>query len=185
VKSAKRFRLWCYLTVAILALGASSGCGEHKSVAPAADAKSPNSYFAIKLGDQTVQLQIAALPDEQMHGLMFRRDLGADQGMIFVFPRGQRQAFYMRNTPTPLDIGYFDGDGVLKEIYPMYPFDETSITSRSDRIQFCVEMNQGWYQKAGVKPGAKLDMQALVAALKARGIDPIEYGLRRFVDEKR
>ncbi|PTY05004.1 hypothetical protein DB347_18755 [Opitutaceae bacterium EW11] len=120
-----------------------------------------------------------------MLGLMHRRDLKPDDGMVFVFPRPQRMSFYMRNTPTPLSIGYFDSEGVLKEVYPMYPFDETTVNSRSDRIQFCVEMNQGWYEKNGVRTGDKLDVKALAAALKARGQDPVEYGLRKWVAEEK
>jgi uncharacterized protein len=99
--------------------------------------------------------------------------------MVFVFPAPQRMGFYMRNTPTPLTIGYFDADGVLREKYDMHPFDETTVSSRSDRIQFCVEMNQGWYDRNGIKPGAQLDLKALMAAMKARGVDPVEYGMNR------
>ncbi len=110
-------------------------------------------------------------------GLMHRRDLKPDQGMIFIYQRPDRMSFYMRNTPTPLDIGFFTADGVLREKYPMHPFDETSVTSRSDRIQFSVEMNQGWYDRNGVRPGAQLDLKAVAEALAARGLDPKDYGL--------
>ena len=40
-----------------------------------------------------------------------------------------------------------------------------------------MEMNQGWFEFNGVKPGAKLDLKALAAALKARGFAPRDYGL--------
>jgi len=59
----------------------------------------------------------------------------------------------------------------------MYPFDETSVPSRSTEIQFALEMNQGWYRDNQVKPGAKLDLVALTAALKERGFDPRRFGL--------
>jgi uncharacterized membrane protein (UPF0127 family) len=98
--------------------------------------------------------------------------------MVFVFTRPQPQGFWMRNTPLPLDIGYFDGQGVLREIYPMYPHDERTVMSRSREIQFCLEMNQGWFKDRGVKPGAQLDLKALAEALRARGLKPEAAGLK-------
>lgn len=176
MKSAKQFRFWCYLSIAVLTCGAISGCDGGKS-AVSTEVKPASTYFPIKLGSETVRLQIAALQNEMMTGLMYRRDLQPDQGMIFIYPKPDRMSFYMRNTPTPLDIGYFTSDGVLREKYAMYAFDETTVPSKSNRIQFSVEMNQGWYDQHGVKPGAQLDVKAVVAALQARGLDPKNYGL--------
>jgi uncharacterized membrane protein (UPF0127 family) len=83
----------------------------------------------------------------------------------------------MRNTHVPLDIGYFSPDGELKEVYAMHPLDENSTPSRSRGLQFAVEMNQGWYRANGVAPGAKLDLAAVAAALKARGFEPSRAGI--------
>ena len=160
----------------LFALGLLTACGG-KAEADAAP-KTVNDYFPIKIGDQVVQLQIAALPAEQERGLMFRQALGRDEGMLFVFTRAQPMAFWMRNTLVPLDIGYIDSQGVLREIYPMYPRDERSVASRSRELQFALEVNQGWFKERGVKPGAQLDLKAVAAALKARGLDPHAAGLR-------
>jgi len=122
-------------------------------------------------------MQLAVFPLEMQHGLMGRRDLGPDQGMIFIYQKPERMNFYMRNTPTPLDIGYFTSDGRLHEVYPMYPFDERTVSSRSEAIQFSLEMNQGWFQANGVKPGAQIDLPALAAALKARGFQSEAFGI--------
>ena len=140
--------------------------------------KSVDDRFPIKTGSQTVQMQIAALPAELQKGLMFRKTMGEDEGMLFVFTSAQQQGFWMRNTTLPLDIGYFDPSGELKEIYPMYALDERPVTSRSREIQFCLEMNQGWFKRHDVKPGAKLDLKAVAAALKDRGLKPEAAGLR-------
>jgi uncharacterized membrane protein (UPF0127 family) len=87
-------------------------------------------------------------------------------------------SFWMHDTPTALDIGFFNAAGELVEIYPMLPFDEKSITSRSRELKYAIEMNQGWYHDHGVKPGAKLDLKALAEALKARDIDPLRLQIR-------
>lgn len=141
--------------------------------------KSASDYFPIRVGDKVVRMQLAVLRHEQERGLMQRRDLEPDDGMIFVYERPQQMRFWMRNTPTPLDIGFFDETGVLLEVYPMQPFDETTVASRSARVQFPLEMKQGWFGANGVRPGARLDLGALAAAMQERGFDPREYGLKR------
>lgn len=162
--------------VAMAAFALLTACGNND----AKQSESPKTVgdrFAIKLGERTVQMQVALLPAETQQGLMFRQSMGADEGMLFVFDRPQQMSFWMRNTLIPLDIGYFDSAGELKEIYPMYPRDESPVPSRG-RMQFALEMNQGWYRSAGVKPGAKLDLAAVVAAIRARGLKPEQFGLR-------
>lgn len=163
--------------MAVFLLGALTACGG-KDAAKDAPPKTAEDRFAIKVGDVIVQAQIAALPEELQRGLMFRQSMGRDEGMIFVFTSAQRMGFWMRNTTLPLDIGYFDSDGVLKEIYPMHPLDERTVSSRSRDIQFCLEMNQGWFKDRGVRPGVRLDLKALAAALRARGLQPETAGLR-------
>lgn len=152
-------------------------CGREKGGASMNATKTVADYFPIKVGEKTVRMQLAVHPAEMQRGLMHRRDLGKDDGMLFVYAKPQKMSFWMRNTPTPLDIGFFSREGVLEEVYPMQPFDETSVASRGDRLQFALEMNQGWFRDSGVKPGAKLDVKALVAALKERGLQPHRFGL--------
>ncbi|AOS46315.1 hypothetical protein Verru16b_03416 [Lacunisphaera limnophila] len=153
------------------------GCGNNDPKTPAAP-RSFEERFAVKVGDRTVQMQVALLPTETQNGLMHRKALGENEGMLFVFDQPQPMSFWMRNTLIPLDIGFFDNTGVLKEIYPMYPRDENPVASRGRTLQFALEMNQGWYRTAGVKPGAKLDLAAVVAAIRARGLKPESFGLR-------
>ena len=159
---------------------ALSACARDQTAAKAAVAAAPKSvadYFPIQVGGKTVRMQLAVRDAEMQRGLMERRDLGRDDGMLFVYARPQPLQFWMRNTPTPLDIGFFDASGTLQEIYPLHPFDEKTVKSRGDALQFALEMNQGWYRENGVPPGAKLDLKALAEALKARGFDPKKFQL--------
>jgi uncharacterized membrane protein (UPF0127 family) len=166
------------LALALCAALVFGGC-DREAAAPAAPAipKTVADWFAIKVGDRTVRMELAVLPSEQEHGLMGRRDLGRDEGMLFVFHTPQAMSFWMHNTPTPLDIAYFTPEGALAEVYPAFPFDEKPLPSRNPRLQFVLEMNQGWYRDNGVRPGAQLDLPAVTAALKARGFEAREFGL--------
>jgi uncharacterized protein len=154
-----------------------AGCGRNVPTA-APPAKTVSDWFAIKVGDQTVQMQLAIFPVEMEHGLMGRRGLAVDQGMLFCYRQPTQMSFWMRDTPLPLDIGYFSRAGELKEIYTMLPYDENPIRSRSDALEFALEMNRGWFHDHGVKPGATLNLAALREALKVRGVAPEEFGLR-------
>lgn len=151
-----------------------TACGNDAKKAEAV--KSVEDRFPIRIGDQVVQLQVAARPNEMEKGLMFVKAMGENEGMIFVFAAPQPMSFWMRNTLIPLDIGYLNPDGELKEVYPMYPHDERSVRSVARR-QLALEMNQGWFARHGVKPGAKLDLAALKDALRARGFKPELLGL--------
>ena len=65
-------------------------------------AKPASEYFAIHLGDKVVRMQLAVLPHEMERGLMFRKTLKPDEGMLFVYPKPQGLGFWMRNTPLAL-----------------------------------------------------------------------------------
>jgi uncharacterized membrane protein (UPF0127 family) len=143
----------------------------------AAPPKTVEDYFVINVGDRPVRMQLAVSEPEMQRGLMHRRELGRDDGMLFVYLRGTPLSFWMRNTSLPLDIGYFTPTGELAEIYPLYPYDETRVSSRGSNLQFALETNQGWFRDNEVRLGAKLDLKALAAALRARGIAPKQFGL--------
>lgn len=157
--------------------GVLTACGKEKPATSRSEPKPAGHFFDVDVGGKTVRMQLAVLPGEQERGLMFRRDLGPNDGMLFVYAKPQQVSFWMRNTPTPLDIGYFDADGVLVEVYPLQPFDEAPVKSRSGNIKFPLEMNQGWFSANAVKPGARLDLKAISKALQERGFDPAKYGL--------
>lgn len=160
-----------------------AGCSRDDSaaanrVATGADAKSVDTFFPIKVGETPLRVQVVVTLDEQTRGLMGRAALAPDEGMIFVYPMPQQMSFWMRNTSIPLDIGFFREDGTLGEVHPMYPFDETPVRSSALDYTVALEVNQGWFAQHGLKPGAKLDLAQVAAALRARGFAPERYGVR-------
>ncbi len=147
-------------------------------VATAAEAKGPEAWFPLTVGGRELRVQVVVTQAEQARGLMGRRDLGPDDGMVFVYPFPQQMSFWMKNTPTPLDIGFFRADGTLGEVYPMYPFDETPVRSAAADYTLALEVNQGWFAQHGIRPGAKVNHAQLAAALRARGFPPERYAVR-------
>ncbi len=136
-----------------------------------------DTWFPLTLGDQTIRVQLAIAQGERQHGLMQRHDLGENDGMLFLFEHPQRMSFWMENTPLALSIGYFTSNGMLMEIYLMEPYDRTSVPSERRDLQFALEMKQGWFRHKNVKPGARLNLDQLRAAVIARGFEPADYGL--------
>ena len=122
--------------------------------------------------DASVICAEMALTDEALRqGLMGRRSLGADEAMLFVYAAPRRLRFWMKDTYLPLDIGYFDAAGVLREIHPLEPLDKTPVPSAGDRLRFALETPRGWYARNGLAPGARLDLADVDAALQACGVD--------------
>lgn len=96
---------------------------------------------------------------------MHRESLDKGHGMLFLFDRPDKRGFWMRNTRIPLDIGYFDSNGRLLEVHKLFPFDETSVNSRSREVLIAVETNQGWFAANDIQVGDSIDMKSLVIAL--------------------
>lgn len=126
-----------------------------------------------------IQMQLAITPDEDHHGLMFKKHLDDEAGMLFLYKDSARRVLYMRNTEIPLDAGWFTHEGTLKEVMQMAQIeDETWRWSKDSDIQWGLEMNLNWFQKKGLKPGeVKLDMDALKVAIMNRGYSPADYGI--------
>ena len=95
-------------------------------------------------------------PREQATGLMFRDSLGADAGMLFVFPVARPVAFYMKNTRLPLTAAYADSNGIIRELHDLEPFVERPVESRNHDIRFVLEMNRGWFAAKGIAPGVRI-----------------------------
>ena len=106
------------------------------------------------LGAQEIQAEIAGTTMQIATGMMFRKDIGEKEGMLFVFARPHRAAFYMRNTYVPLTCAYIDAEGKILETHDMQPLDETPIPASTDDIQYVLEMKQGWFERNKVEVGS-------------------------------
>ncbi|KSB91139.1 hypothetical protein AS593_05985 [Caulobacter vibrioides] len=102
------------------------------------------------------QVEIAATKAEQRKGLMFRKSLAPDRGMLFVYTKPQRAAFWMKNTLIPLDILYIGADGkILSMVRNARPHDETPLPSGGP-VLGVLEIAGGRAGQLGVLPGDRV-----------------------------
>ena len=109
----------------------------------------------IGAGMHRIQAEIAMTPQQQMTGMMFRSQMGNHEGMLFVNPAPEIRCFWMRNTLIPLAIAFIADDGSIVNIAEMQPRSEHSHCSTRP-VRYALEMNQGWFDKRGIKAGFKL-----------------------------
>lgn len=106
-------------------------------------------------GERRFAIEVADDDTERSRGLMFRRTMPDDRGMLFVFENTRRVAFWMKNTPMPLDLVFIGEDGEVKAIMPGIPFSEAAIAPPVP-VRFVLELKAGTAQKAGIAEGDRL-----------------------------
>jgi uncharacterized membrane protein (UPF0127 family) len=120
--------------------------------ASAASAESRLPTTRMSIGRESFNLEIAYRPEDQETGLMNRKSMADDHGMIFVFPAERNLTFWMRNTLIPLDIVYLDRGGRVVSVKHRKPLDESSVPSDGPAM-YAIELNAGAAARAGVKAG--------------------------------
>jgi len=106
-------------------------------------------------GMHVIQAELAITPLQQQTGMMFRRSMGTNEGMLFVNEDKDVRCFWMRNTLIPLAIAFAADDGTIVNIAEMKPQSDQSHCS-AQPVRFALEMNAGWFAKRGFKAGSKL-----------------------------
>jgi uncharacterized membrane protein (UPF0127 family) len=124
-------------------------------LASGAAAQSAMPVVELTAGFHRIEAEVAATTENRMVGLMNRRSMPAQRGMVFAFTQENTHCMWMRNTFVPLSVAFIDGDGVIINIEDMQPQTETSHCSKKP-ARYALEMNQGWFAQRGIKPGAKL-----------------------------
>jgi uncharacterized membrane protein (UPF0127 family) len=142
----------CIKALAISALALAAG------LAAAQDAPQRLRTIPLNAGMHVIQAEVAQTHEERAIGLMHRKDMPANAGMLFVFEEPQPQCFWMKNTLLPLSIAFVADDGTVVNIADMKPLDETSHCSDKP-VRYALEMNKGWFAKRGIKAGSKLGGQ--------------------------
>jgi hypothetical protein len=106
-------------------------------------------------GMHLIDAQVAFTPEQRQTGLMFRKDMPQQEGMIFVFEQATQQCFWMKNTLLPLTAAFVADDGTIVNLADMKP-QTTDAHCSAQPVRYVLEMNKGWFAKKGLKAGSKL-----------------------------
>jgi uncharacterized membrane protein (UPF0127 family) len=124
--------------------------------AAAQDAAQPKlDAVTLTAGMYNIRAEVARTPLQTQTGLMFRPQMAAHEGMLFVFDGLERRCFWMKNTVLPLTIAFVADDGRIVNLADMQPQSLQSHCS-AEPVRFALEMNQGWFAKRGIAPGFRL-----------------------------
>jgi uncharacterized protein len=119
--------------------------------------------MGLSTGMHLIKAEIAQTPREHAIGLMFRTQMGNNEGMLFAFPQASKQCFWMKNTLIPLAVAFVDEQGVIVNLDEMQAQTESPHCSTKP-VRFVLEMNKGWFSKRGIKAGMALAGQPFTPA---------------------
>lgn len=107
----------------------------------------------------TVPVEVVATPESRALGLMYRRELGPDAGMLFVFPSTDVQSFWMKNTLLPLDMVFIDERrtivGIVADARPL----TTTPRSVGKPSRYVLEVNAGFCARQGIRAGQSVEFE--------------------------
>ena len=109
----------------------------------------------LSAGMHLIRAEVAQTAEQRGIGLMHRKTMGANEGMLFVFEQAGQQCFWMKNTLLPLSIAFLADNGSIVNIEAMKPQTLDSHCSTKP-VRFVLEMNEGWFAKRGLKSGSVL-----------------------------
>ncbi len=134
-----------------------SGCANANYTNRQLDKSNINAPIAddvieIEINGTVIQVEYADTPAERQLGLMYRRSLCENCGMLFRFDTSRIGSIWMKNTYIPLDLAYISEDGEIIDIRQLQPLDLTPVTS-SQKVRFALEMNKGWFANKDIREG--------------------------------
>jgi uncharacterized membrane protein (UPF0127 family) len=109
----------------------------------------------LNAGMHLIQVQLEQDFEQRQIGLMWRKEMPQNEGMLFVFDQPAVQCFWMRNTLLPLTAAFVSDDGSIVNLADMKPMNDDSHCSKKP-VRFVLEMNQGWFAKRNIQAGFKL-----------------------------
>ena len=123
-------------------------------------------HVELSVGMHRIDAEFAGDMAARARGLMHRREMAPQQGMLFAFPQDGRHCMWMRNTLIPLSVAFLDAQGRILNIEQMAPRTEDSHCALAP-ARFALEMNQGWFASRGLEPGTLIRGVARLRAADA------------------
>lgn len=107
-----------------------------------------------------LKVEIARTEEEIAFGLMYRKELEENSGMLFIFPESTKSGFWMKNTHIPLSIAFIDEKGVIVDKKDMEPCKRKKCPHYYSKYpyQLALEVNKGWFDKNDIQIGDKIKL---------------------------
>jgi uncharacterized membrane protein (UPF0127 family) len=165
-------RLWFSPALILIAGIIFQGCTKSAPIAPPAAAataafpglptKAQPRLQTIKLwiGEQEMVTELALTQEQEMTGMMFRTNMGPNEGMLFVFPEPTQASFWMMNTYLPLSAAYVSPDGVIQELHDFKPLDTNAVIAATANILYVLEAPKDWFKTNNIKPGTVITSES-------------------------
>ena len=144
------------IILAAFSLAVLSGCRQEPLPKSPVTKESRPGRVQLAMGGARLWVEVAEDEAARSQGLMFRRQMPQDEGMLFVFEYPQLLSFWMKNTYLPLDIAFVASDGSILNILQMKPLDEGPRYLSQGQALYAIEANAGWFQRQGIKAGDKV-----------------------------
>lgn len=121
--------------------------------------ESGNLAIVTDAGRHEFSVELALTPDQRSQGLMYRREMARDAGMLFDFgSRAGRASMWMKNTYIPLDMLFITPDGEIESIAERTtPRSLEAISSRGP-VRYVLELSGGTAARLGIKPGDRVEL---------------------------
>lgn len=110
----------------------------------------------LTLGMYRIEAEVAATDSSRQFGLMQRKSMPTNHGMLFVFPMPWKHCMWMRNTLLPLSVAFLDDKGSIINIEDMQPLTENNHCAARE-ARYALEMNLGWFKSRGFGPGTVIE----------------------------
>ncbi|HEX3096304.1 MAG TPA: DUF192 domain-containing protein [Usitatibacter sp.] len=118
-------------------------------------AEPPMPTRVLKVGTHPLKVEVAQTEAQRSQGLMFRKALGRDDGMLFIFDDPGYYAMWMKNTLIPLSVAFVDANGVILNVADMEPQTLDSHPAQGPAV-YAIETNKGWFAEHRVGAGDKV-----------------------------
>ncbi|MFM9845238.1 MAG: DUF192 domain-containing protein [Dongiaceae bacterium] len=114
-------------------------------------------------GSHEIAVELAVTPDQRAQGLMFRRNLGGEEGMLFLYPSDRVATMWMKNTLIPLDMLFIAADGRVVRVAERTVPQSTETISSEEPVRAVLELNGGTAARLGIAAGAVVRLPASAA----------------------
>lgn len=134
----RRIAVWGALSLSLLFLSVTSAVAEQR--------------VKLVVNGHEISVSVANTFAQRKKGLMNRRSLAANDGMLFVFPKANYYSMWMKNTLIPLSVAFIDQNGIITNIEEMTALSLDQHTAQKP-AKYALEMNAGWFYRHETKAG--------------------------------